>query len=480
MKIKQKFSYFEITGKLEFPSVEMKFADDFARFAEAMKVTSIFKTTDQNNREESWFLLLADATFFKLKSQGYTDLNDLAEALEMGFPNAEEFYEARKGNFMNYGEYIECKKAGITDRGLLLNAQKGGFIENFDHFKEILSDAKIIPDGVVKNQFNSAIEVYKYANQKGFKEYNEFQKAFFAGFPDKALFEIAAKVGFSYAEDYIKATKAGFPTASQYNEAVTLDIKTGHEFIRYVNLHKEAADKYGFDELELIREIKKIENGRKLSLKRLNELLQEVLEKNKTATDEHGHKKIPGWFICKIKNPDDIARLLCESEEAKKIGHYDKEGEFYEVSRISDKIIYLDGSNVAYSSMDREAGFKPMYRNILLMAEKLKSLRFTEIFVIADSSLRHIVTDSPLLDKVKNTVKYLESPSHTSADEFLLQKVKTENCFLVSNDTFKEWRLKDPWIAMNIDRIRVPFMLINDEVSLPILELSSLNNQTPV
>jgi hypothetical protein len=178
----------------------------------------------------------------------------------------------------------------------------------------------------------------------------------------------------------------------------------------------------------------------------------------------------PEWYKCSLKNSDDFAALLSSNEEALKNGQYDKEGEFFEISRISDKKIYLDGSNAAYASVERSSGIKPKYHNILLMAEKLKKLRFNEIYVIADSSLRHTVTDSQLYSKLKSVVQYLEAPSHTSADEFLLQKVKFENCYLVSNDTFKDWMFKDPWIANNIDRVRVPFMIINNDVSVPMLD----------
>jgi hypothetical protein len=469
MKIKQKFNYYEIIGKLEFPAVELKHADDFARLAETLKVSQVFKAGSEQDKNDSWFLILADSTFFKLKSQGYEDLNDLTDAIEQGYPTASEFYEGRKGSFLNYLEFIECRKAGITDRGILVNAQRGGFIENFDGFKEELTQNRLIPEGTDKNRFNSAIDLYKYAYEKGFKEYRDFSQAFFAGFPDKALYDLGTQAGFLHAEDYINATKAGFVTAETYNKAMTLKIRTGGEYLQYLDFEKKAAGKLGFDELELLKELRTFENGKKLSLKKLSELLNEILEKRK-VTNENGLKELPAWFKCSIKNADHIADFLCTNDEARKNGQYDKEGEFFEITRVSDKKIYLDGSNVAYASAERSSGIKPKYNNILLMANKLKSLHFAEIFVIADSSLRHAVTDSHLFDRVKNSIKYLEAPSHTSADEFLLQKVKYENCYLVSNDTFKDWMFKDPWIANNIDRVRIPFMIINNEVSVPMLE----------
>lgn len=469
MKVKSKFNYYEINGRLEFPAVELKHAEDFARFAENLKVNQIFKSTDDHNPDESWFLLLSDSTFFKLKSKGYEDLNDLLDAIEQEYPSAMDFYEARKGNFLNYKEFIECRKAGIPDRGLLVSAQKGGFVDHFEEFIEELQNAKVIPEGTDKAKFDSSITLCKYAYEKGFKEYSEFRKAFFAGYPDKALFDLGTQAGFYHAEDYINATKAGFLKADQYNKAMAMNIKTGDEFMYYQVLENTSAGKLGYDEVELTRKLEKFEVGKKLSLKKLTELIDEILEKFK-ITDENGKKILPAWFKRKMNNSDDIAAFLTGNEDVKKHGNYDKEGEFFEILRISDRKIYLDGSNVAYASKDRAAGIKPRYQNILNMVGKLRSLRFVEIYVIADSSLRHAVSDPQLYNQVKSLVKYVEAPSHTSADEFLLQKVKQENCYLVSNDTFKDWMFKDPWIANNIDRVRVPFMIINNEVTVPMLE----------
>ena len=475
MKVKQKFNYYEIVGRLEFPSVEIKYAEDFARLAESLKVSQVFKTTG-TQADDSWFLVLADSTFFKIKSQGYEDLNDLNDALEQGFPNAADFYEARKGNFLNYQEYIECKKAGITDRGLVVNAQRGGFIEKYQEFMEQLDVARVIPEGIDKTRFGTGIALYQFAYEKGFKDYQDFQKAFFAGFPDKALYEMAQQAGFIHAEDYFIATKAGFVKADQYNKAMSLNIQTGDEYYHYQDLVKQAGQNLGFDEAELLKELGTVENGKKLSLNKLSEMVNEILEKRKIVR-QNGVKELPEWYKCTLKNTDAITSLLCTNEEARKHGHYDREGEFFEIMRVSDKMIYLDGSNVAYASAERGSGIKPQYRNILLMAEKLKKLRFNEIYVIADSSLRHAVTDGNLYDRLRSFVKYLEAPAHSSADEFLLQKVKSENCFLVSNDTFKDWMFKDPWIANNIDRIRVPFMIIDNVVSVPMLENNNGNGK---
>ncbi|QQS31519.1 MAG: hypothetical protein IPM47_18015 [Sphingobacteriales bacterium] len=47
---------------------------------------------------------------------------------------------------------------------------------------------------------------------------------------------------------------------------------------------------------------------------------------------------------------------------------------------------------------------------------------------------------------------------------------KKEHCLLISNDVFRDWKLLDPWIALNIDYYRISFMIKEDTVLLPDLD----------
>ena len=62
---------------------------------------------------------------------------------------------------------------------------------------------------------------------------------------------------------------------------------------------------------------------------------------------------------------------------------------------------------------------------------------------------------------------YLEAPRETAADVFLIQYVKKNHCLLISNDTFKEWKVQDAWTAENIDFYRLAFMIKGDQVLMP-------------
>ena len=79
--------------------------------------------------------------------------------------------------------------------------------------------------------------------------------------------------------------------------------------------------------------------------------------------------------------------------------------------------------------------------------------------------------DKNIYDPLKKEVTYLESPAATSADEFLIECAKKEKCYIVSNDTFRDWKRKDPWIAENIDRLRIPFMIVQGKATLSIEDI---------
>jgi len=54
-----------------------------------------------------------------------------------------------------------------------------------------------------------------------------------------------------------------------------------------------------------------------------------------------------------------------------------------------------------------------------------------------------------------------QSPARTSADNFIIKYAKEKNAIIISNDTFSDWKEKDAWVKLNIDKYRIPFMIID-------------------
>ena len=178
---------------------------------------------------------------------------------------------------------------------------------------------------------------------------------------------------------------------------------------------------------------------------------------------------MPPWFTKAFENIYSIKEFLKTNDNVKEYGHYDADGEFFEAKKLRDRKVVIDGSNVAHKSVGKDNS-KPFFANILLMVKELKKRGITEITVISDAALKYRIGDKELLPALEKECEYLEAPAETSADVFIIKYVKQHHCLLISNDTFREWKAADPWIATNIDYYRLTFMINNDTVLIPDLD----------
>jgi hypothetical protein len=465
-----KFEYVEIEEMQSFPLIEVKDISGFIILADSLHSKIIFKTEthpiDVSDAACSDFIIVDKNVCFKLKCNNYKTLDDYEEAVGKLFPNAFDYYEAKKGGYFTFKEFDECRRTGIVDRNIYQKAQKLGFVDNFEKFMEKVEKNKnALPSNYSFDKFDSAMKIYEYAVLKGFKDYGDFDKAFFLGFGDQFSYEEAKKKGFTYADDYFNALKMGFPSLKEFQEAKLLKITSKFEYDKYSQLKNSSKNgTIGFDEIQLIKVLKTYDIAKKLPLKKIKEILAEVQEEMKF--DKDGVKEIPNWYVQRLDKEENLKLFLTDTKELKDFGVYDKEGEYFEISRISRDVVYLDGSNVAYNSSNRDDHKKPKLKNIKDVAEELIKMRYKEIRVIADASLRHKIEDKHSLEDLKKIVRYMEAPANTTADEFLIETLKKDKCFLISNDTFKDWKVKDTWVAENIDGLRIPFMIDNGKVTL--------------
>ena len=446
---KQKFEHFEIAQLPDFPVVMLNKVRDFVRLAEIFQQLHVFVVSEtKDEQSETNFLLLHDKVIYLINSHGFKTVDEFAEAEDKGFSNAIDYYDAKRGGYLNYNDFAESKQIGIIDRSLHMKAQKLGFFEHYEEFKlKLDTNKKTIPEDFNIAEFDNALKLFQFATERGFKDYGDFAKAFFLGYTEQAVYEDARVKGFTYAKDFRNAVCMGFDSIREYQEAVHLNIKNKIEYTCYDNLRKASKGIYGFDAVQLMDALKVFENGKKLSINKITEII--ALEKNKClfpASDGSG-KKLPDWYYCKLNSDKDIIQFLKECRDLDDFGVFDQDGEFFEVARMSDTTIYVDCSNVAFSSMERRDHIKPSYLNIISLADALNKLRYKEIIVIADASLRNQVTDSRLLDNLKKKVKYLEAPAKTTADEFLIENARKSNCYIISNDTFRDWKQSNKWIA---------------------------------
>jgi hypothetical protein len=210
--------------------------------------------------------------------------------------------------------------------------------------------------------------------------------------------------------------------------------------------------------------LNKIDQGKKVSLNKIKQLLEEEI---KTFHKPNGN--LPHWFTISLKEDQDFATFLLKNEKAVKLGDYDADGEFYEIKALNERSILIDGSNVAHNSSGNNKSNAKL-SNLITMVKFLKKKGFIDIVIVADASLRHKVIDKENFEKLEQEATYFVAPAETTADTFLLSMVKSKHSLLVSNDTFREYKIIDPWLAANIDYFKLTFLITDDGVVMPELE----------
>ncbi len=480
-----KFEYIRTGNYTDLPSVEVKDVSGFIKYAESLAAKFIFyienkpdgKDDASEDISDRLFFILDKNIVYKIQSDGYSFLEDYSEALKNGFSEAGEYYDARKKGCCTFLEYKQLKELDINDMEAFAAAQKGGYVKGFEEFKKKYDNYKNIKTtSIIQDDLKNPILLMQYASSKGFHNYREFEKVYDLGFPDIFIYNEAVAKGFKSSNDFYSAVQAGFNDSRDYEDAKKLSIQTRQEYDNYKYFKSNGAKGFSCDEYVLLDLIKKQENGSIISFKELRKMFDAEQEKYKISFSNNGSngkdkeiKVIPLWFNQKLAQDDNIKKFLLQNEDIKKHGFYDEDKNTFEIFRISRVKVYIDASNITRHSND-ESIKHAKFSNLKMVVDELKSKGFSDIIAIADASLRHHTNDYSVLSNLKKEINYYEVPSHTSADEFLIENARKEKCLIISNDTFNDWKIKDKWIANNMDYIRIPFLIAEGKVMMPALK----------
>ena len=471
------FEHIEATEYSGFACIESGDVAGLVHLAEASHVKFIFRkgAKDKDSAPEEFFFHAASVVY-KIKAQGYIHLEDFYHAVVKKFPSSEEFYEAKKKGYDSYEEFKHSKGASDGGKETFDEAKSAGFVHGFDIFEKKYAQYKANKHtALIEEDINSPLKLYEYAQRKGFSNWHDFERAYDAHYPDAAVFSDATAKGFKTADDYFDAVNKGFTVPLEYTMAKEKMIGTKKEYddYRYLkacNSHpvensSNGTNHLSYDEFHLLELLKEMENGKKLLLRQIRNALEDDQEKYKRTFTGSTVKVLPSWYIQKIGKEESLHAFLSNNADVKKLGTYNPKDKIFEIFREGNTKVYIDASNVGHNGNrnDRVA----FYKNIRLVVQELKDAwNFPEIVVIADASLRHKAKDTDELARIKKLAQYHEAPSKTQADKFLLDYIHREKCIIVSNDTFSDWKENDFWIRKNIDRLRIPFMIKDDAVSL--------------
>ncbi|MGL2962504.1 NYN domain-containing protein [Flavobacterium sp. RSB2_4_14] len=433
--------------------IEILHIADFCQLIEKHHIKEVFLL----EREDS-FAIAYHNFLLTISRSGYKNLEDYRIAVLNNFEQAIDYYEAQSLNIKTNESYQLMKNCGVQDPELFKIMESKNFMEGYNRFVDYLKENKN-----TTLSFKNPHELYTFAKENHFETFDQFFESFQNGFTNLLDHSIAKERGFSLASEYNEALEKGFKDYEIYKEAKDLGIESINEYEKKYHLENDDENCI-HDQKVLLLLLNKIDQGKKVSFNKLKSLFEEELKHYSNSNHE-----FPSWFKVTLKDDDSLIEFLTKNEKAIKIGDYDSDGEFFEIKPLNDRNVVIDASNVAHNSQG-SGDSKPHLQNIITMVKFLKKKGFTEIVVIADASLRHKVDDNEKLEELENETTYIVAPAETSADTFLLSMVKSKHCLLISNDTFREYKMKDTWLAANIDYFRLTFMITQDGVIMPELE----------
>lgn len=458
MKPSTTTSYFKASMPADKTILLLQSMEEFCRYLTIHHVHTIF-LLQLENQASQYFACLQQGSVIAHASLGFDTLEDYAESKKAGFPEAEMFYAAKKEGYNNHKDYLLVKETGIADAVVFDKMKKGGFIEGYADWAEWTRTNNPLPEG---EKFDNPFMLYQYASKGVFNDYKQFKTAIALGFTDANYYADAIDKGFKNAADYKDGLARNLLFGERYYMAIENNIRDFFDYQNYMQLNAIKGNNAAHDQGVLLSVISKLPQDKKVSINKLGDLLKEAI----AAYAYEDSKEMPGWFTQLLNNTGDISHFLQTTDDVLKFGTYDSEGEYFETKHLNERKVVLDGANVAHG-IAGDSKTKPTVENMLKVIKKLKCKGFTEITVISDASLKHRLSDKEKLAELEKSCEYLSAPAEASADMFLIDFVKNNRCLLVTNDTFRDWKIKDKWVAENIDYYKLSFMIDGDKVLMP-------------
>ena len=121
----------------------------------------------------------------------------------------------------------------------------------------------------------------------------------------------------------------------------------------------------------------------------------------------------------------------------------------------SARIVLVDGSNVAHSSVGEQA----VLSNIVAVCDKLREEGYDPV-VVVDAALRHQIDDRTGYERMVDHGEIKQAPAGTDADYFILSFARELEASIVSNDRFRDRQKAFPDAAKRLIR----YMVVKGEV----------------
>ena len=466
---KPSWHYFKVRALQSAAQVTLSSIPDFVRYAElyAVKAMLLVQAADDDSEHPTYFALAHNGLVVQQDACGFKCLEDFVEAEKQGFTLAGDYYDAAARGIHLFTDYALAQQSNIVDTAVLDAMKAGGYIAGFDAWKNLPADVSgKLPGG---EHVTDAHTLYLTAQKAGFPDYAELEVILTKGFTNYGDYRAASDKGYPDAATYEDSLRRGFLSYANYQFAEQHQLRDAADATAFLAMVQQVGGvDIAHDEKTLLSLLARIEEGKRISINKINEYLAAGLDTHRYADTG----EMPPWFTRALHSREDIICFFTTRDEPRQYGTFDTDGEFFQVARLQQRHVVIDGSNVAYNSVGGKEKI-PLMANMLQIVRYLKTKGFEHIAIISDASLSHRLPDMQLLAEIEAEAEYIVAPAEKPADIFLIQYVKDNHCLLVSNDTFREWKVGDAWVATNIDFYRLTFLIKDQQVLMPDLEHAS-------
>ncbi len=424
--------------------VRIQEIDEFIKLIRLFQPKVIFVVPhDRQKIKSQEFCILENGFAFVTSSFEYFRLEDYYEASESGFTNAKEYYQAIAQEFSDVTQYRTSSKLGYRSFEEFENSGQMGFRGCLVSFREFFKDSDF---PLTSTDFTLEAQAYRFAIENGFKSYEELYQAVENGFIDGVEYKEATANGFTLHDDYKSAKDLGIVNRDIYDEYCKLDNVRSNNFLGSIQ------------EALLFQMLDTMEHEDEISVSGLWNVL-------KNAEADLLVEEITSWYTSSFKDQDEFERFLVSNSISGRLGTSFPNKEIFQrivLKSVSTATIAIDASNVAYGSGSTEGNEGPKVSNLEVVLHALKGKGFKDLKIFADASLKHNIDNPDQFAVLKNEYNIMEMPAGTDADVFIIKYVIENQCYVISNDRFNDWKEKDSWVRENIDRFRIRFMIIDD------------------
>ncbi len=445
----------------KFSEIEVSDIGEFCKICNSLGQASIKSTeTKMIFIHDSFFIFLKDQFCFKILHKGFLSLQDFLSAVQIGLPNPESYYNkiAIEKGFNNANSYFDASQKGFVGLNLENLYNHSRFLQN------LMVENNLDTSRIYNTKHLLDAISYELAMRLKYKNSTDFEHGVRQEFKDGTEYYAMIELGFKNQNDYREAKSSGLLDSNLFYEAKELGFTSKTQVEFYIWSKKYPEEIYrNYDELFLIHYIEKLLG--KQSIKKIYDEYKKGF-KAVNNTQYNSLKYSKKLFSESIYDLEELMDFLKTNEIAQHIGSYDSEGEYFE-KKVSlqkyDRTIVLDASNIAYNSQNNAYS-----KNIILVTEYLEKQAFNRenIWIVADKSLQHKVKDKDIFQTLKQSKNFHEAPAKTEADEFIIKYAEQENALIITNDQLADHCTLNDWLKQHINRIRVPFMIINEKVQL--------------